>query len=345
MESPVPSTSFITSPNDLIKPNTTNITQAFCDFSKIPANPFFIFAYSLVCIVSLVLNCITIRVYFCTNHQVQSSFTVYLKNLATADFLICLSLPVRIATYANFSVIMYNIYCSFVIAAFYVNMYASILFMDFIAANRYLKIVRPLETHALQTVHTARYISVAAWFLLLSLSSIYIILFLQTSWGNSRRPEGISCESLHSPQFAMAYKIINSCIFVFFIFLLISLILLYLRTLQKLREAQMSTQVTSNSHKIEKSRRNMLVLLVIFCVCFVPYHLMRLTYTFISPLLDDCTTAQVFFILKEVTVLMSVLNACLDPLIYFLFCKAFRAQFSFMKKRHQPDSERRQNGR
>ncbi|RXN14514.1 P2Y purinoceptor 14-like protein [Labeo rohita] len=84
------------------------------------------------------------------NQRVQSSIMVYMKNLAAADFFLCLCLPLRIAYNATYSITIRNIYCSFGATAFYINMYASILFMDIIAANRYLKIVRQLETHALQ---------------------------------------------------------------------------------------------------------------------------------------------------------------------------------------------------
>ncbi|KAL1260093.1 hypothetical protein QQF64_007920 [Cirrhinus molitorella] len=74
-------------------------------------------------------------VYFCNDQQIQSSITVFMKNLVAADFFLCLCLPLRIAAYANNSEIMSNIYCSFGATAFYINMYASIFFMDFIAAN------------------------------------------------------------------------------------------------------------------------------------------------------------------------------------------------------------------
>jgi len=133
----VPLTSFTTGLGDTTA-NTTNPEQnTTCEFSRIRTHPVFTFAYSLVFLVSLVLNCITMRVYFCTNQRVQSSVTVYMKNLAAADFFLCLSLPLRIANYASSSDMMRNIYCSFGATAFYINMYASILFMDFIAANRY----------------------------------------------------------------------------------------------------------------------------------------------------------------------------------------------------------------
>ncbi|XP_067307694.1 P2Y purinoceptor 14-like [Pseudorasbora parva] len=332
----VPLTSFASALDNFTEANTTRSeANASCEFSKIPAHPVFILAYSLVFLVSLVLNCITMRVYFCAHQCTQSSVTVYMKNLAASDFFLCLCLPLRIANYASSSEIMRNIYCSFGATAFYINMYASILFMDFIAANRYLKIVRPLETHALQTVRTARHISAATWLSLLAMSSVYLILFLLTSWGTVENTEKIGCEALHSPQLSLAYKITHSVSMVIFIFVLVSLVALYWGTLQKVRKAQLSTQTTSSNHKFRKSKRNMLVLVVVFCVCFVPYHLVRLPYAFIKPQMKLCT-AQAFYILKELTVLLSVLNACLDPLIYFIFCKAFRAQLGLRKNTDLP---------
>ncbi|KAF7700143.1 hypothetical protein HF521_003101 [Silurus meridionalis] len=140
------------------------------------------------------------RVYFCTTLRFQSSVTVYLKNLAAADFFLCLSLPLRIANYASKSMAVRHIYCNFGAAGFYLNMYASILFMEYIAANRYLKIARPLETHALQTARAARCISIMTWISLCTLAFIYTVMFLGTSWQASPNPTSFGCESLHSHQ-------------------------------------------------------------------------------------------------------------------------------------------------
>ncbi|RXN22081.1 P2Y purinoceptor 14-like protein [Labeo rohita] len=317
-----------------MKPNTTNMTQALCE---LPANEVFIFAYSLLFLVSLVLNCITMRVYFCTDQQVQSSVTVFMKNLVVADFFLCLCLPLRIAAYANNSEIMSNIYCSFGTTAFYINMYASIFFMDFIAANRYLMIVRPVETQALQTIRIAHYISAATWLCFLAMASIYLTLFLQNFWG--QMPDAFTCESRHSSQLSVTYKVIHCVTFVGFVFVLVSLIVLYWKTHQKLRQVQISSQVSFRSQTFKRSKHNMLVLVVIFCVCFVPYHLVKLPYVFIKPLLRDCTAAQPFYILTELTIVLAALNASLDPLMYFFFCKTFRAQFNLTTRSRQPVCE------
>ncbi|XP_072547272.1 P2Y purinoceptor 14 [Salminus brasiliensis] len=315
--------------------NTANETALSCVQKEVSSHPLFIFAYCLVCMVSLALNAITMRVYFCTSQQLQSSVTIYLKNLAAADFFLCLCLPLRIANYASRSLTMRRIYCSFGATAFYFNMYASILFMDYIAANRYLKIVRPLETHPLQTPKAARYISIVTWVSVSGMASIYLSVFLWTSWSVNPNPGAIGCEALHSYSISILYKITHSISAVIFVFVLVSLVLFYWGTVRSLRQTQQG-QAKPCNHKLSKSKRNMLVLVVVFCVCFVPYHLVRLPYAFLKPLLKHCATAQAFYTVKELTVLLSVLNACLDPLIYFIFCKAFRARLSL--RNHQATS-------
>lgn len=134
----MPSNSLTIALNDSMASNRTNATLDACGLSEVPAHPFFIFSYSTVCLISLALNAITMRVYYCTPLRFQSSVTIYLKNLAAADFFLCLVLPLRIANYASKSTVMRHIYCNFGATGFYLNMYASILFMDYIAANRYV---------------------------------------------------------------------------------------------------------------------------------------------------------------------------------------------------------------
>ncbi|XP_022531312.2 P2Y purinoceptor 14 [Astyanax mexicanus] len=308
--------------------NMTNSTSLSCEMNQVPSHPLFISAYCLVSLISLAMNTITMRVYFCTSRRLQSSVTIYLKNLAAADFFICLCLPLRIAKYASKSLTMRNIYCNFGATAFYLNMYASILFMDYIAVNRYLKIVHPLETHPLQTPRAARNISIVTWVCMSTMACIF--LFLSTSWSvESQRLTALGCDAISSPKLSLLHKITHSISATIFIFVLVSLVFFYCGTVRSLRQTEQGQGRPCNP-KLRKSKRNMLVLVVVFCVCFVPYHLVRLPYVFLKPL-KNCSTAHAFYTVKELTVLLSVLNACLDPLIYFFFCKAFRAQLSLRK--------------
>lgn len=159
---------------------------------------------------------------------------------------------------------------------------------------------------------------------------IYIVVFLSTSWETRPNPQPIGCESIHSQQLSTLYKIIHCVSALIFFFVLVSLILFYWGTARRLQQTPGQSQCCHR--KLSRSKRNMLVLVMVFCVCFVPYHLVRLPYAFLKPLLRGCGTAAMsFYIIKEVTVLLSVLNACMDPLIYFVFCKGFREKISITK--------------
>ncbi|XP_034091775.1 P2Y purinoceptor 14 [Gymnodraco acuticeps] len=298
-----------------------------CDQVDTSARLFFLLGHSLVFLVGLLLNGFTLKVYFCTQQQ-SSSVTVYLKNLVAADFLISLCLPLRILNYSSTSVHIHLVYCKFGASAFYLNMYASILFMGYIAANRYLKIVHPLGTHILQTVRAAHIISTLTWLFLLATVITYATLSLLSQEPSSPVLLSLSCDALHSQLLSTVYKVIHSCSVLVFLLVLVSLVFFYHSTSRRLSEAQKRQPASSSSKKLAKSRRNMLVLVSVFCVCFVPYHLVRLPYAFLR---KRCSWSQTFFYLKEVTVLLSVLNVCLDPLIYFIFCKAFRAQLNLKR--------------
>ncbi|KAK1899729.1 P2Y purinoceptor 14 [Dissostichus eleginoides] len=278
-----------------------------CDQVDTSARLFFLLGHSLVFLVGLLLNGFTLKVYFCRAQQQQSSsVTVYLKNLVAADFLISLCLPLRILNYASTSVHIHLVYCNFGASAFYLNMYASILFMGYIAANRYLKIVHPLGTHILQTVRAAHIISTLTWLFLLATVITYVTLSLLSQKPSSPVPLSLSCDALHSQLLSAVYKHLPPFV-----------------------SGAEETAGVLKVEKLAKSRRNMLVLVSVFCVCFVPYHLVRLPYAFLR---KRCSWSQTFFYLKEVTVLLSVLNVCLDPLIYFIFCKAFRAQLNLKRR-------------
>lgn len=195
----------------------------------------------------------------------------------------------------------------------------------FFSLSRYLKIVHPVGTHVLQTVRTAHIISTVTWVLLLALMSTYIILSLVTQEAVPSVPSRLSCDLLQSQQLNLFYKVIHTVSAAIFLLVLVSLVFFYYSTSRRLSQAELMYPASSGAKKLARSRRNMLVLVSVFCVCFVPYHLVRLPYAFLS---RRCSGSQVFFYLKEVTIMLSVLNACLDPLIYFIFCKAFRAQLS-----------------
>ncbi|XP_053176307.1 uncharacterized protein LOC128360018 [Scomber japonicus] len=320
-----------TNMGDLVGVGVTSVTNQTadddinqCDQTDTKAHLFFMVVYTLVFVVGLVLNSLTLKVYFCSaQQQVSSIMMVYLRNLAVSDFLLCLCLPLRIINYISSSITFRLVYCNFAIFGLHLNMYASILFMGYIAANRYLKIIDPLGNHFLRTVQAARIISTVTWVFLLAPVISYATLSLLTQKALTVVPDG--CETLQNAQVTMFYTVIDISSCITFLVVLVSLIFFYHSASRSVLQAQQRQLASSSCKKLRRSRRKMLVLVSVFCICFVPYHLVRLPYIFLH---RQCSLSKVFYYLKEVTVLLSVLNVCLDPFIYFMFSKAFRSQLS-----------------
>ncbi|XP_054649465.1 P2Y purinoceptor 14-like [Dunckerocampus dactyliophorus] len=289
----------------------------------------FVVVYSLVFLVGLLLNGVTLRVYLCGTGT-SSSIGIYLKNLAAADFLLCLCLPIRIAYNTTDSAGVRLVFCNFGAATFYLNMYASILFMGYIAANRYFRIVHSSGRHLLQSVRTARVASLVTWLVLLTITSSYIILSLVTQQAPSPSDGTASCSDLHSEQLSLLYKVVHAVSATIFLLVFLALLFFYYSASRRLAAAQQRRASSCGARRLAKARRKILVLVSVFCVCFLPYHLVRLPYALI-PRHYWCNVHY----WKDVTVTLSAFNVCLDPLIYFLFCKAFRAQLR--QKQHATD--------
>ncbi|XP_039458562.1 P2Y purinoceptor 14-like [Oreochromis aureus] len=261
---------------------------------------------------------------------------VYLKNLTAADFLLCLCLPLRIIHYASSSGIVYILHCSIGATSLYLNMYTSILFMGYIAVNRYLKIIHPSGTHILQTVRTAHIISTVTWVCLLALTITYNIMFFITH--NPLTSDRCYCGHLFSTSFSVLHKAFQISCTIIFLLVFISLVFFYYSTSRRVLQAHQRQLASSGSEKLVKSRRNMLVLVSIFCVCFVPYHLARVPYAF----LWKSSVGRLLYYLKEVATMVSVFNVCLDPLVYFFLCKTFRAHVRKASRRvNNPNKQTR----
>uniref|UniRef100_A0AAX7UMI5 G-protein coupled receptors family 1 profile domain-containing protein n=1 Tax=Astatotilapia calliptera TaxID=8154 RepID=A0AAX7UMI5_ASTCA len=178
--------------------NVTSSSNQTCDAVNTSAYPFFMLVYSLVFLVGLILNGFIMKFHFCGAQQrASSSLKIYLKNLTAADFLLCLFLPLRITHYASSSVIIRQLYCSFGACAIFINMYASIIFMGYIAANRYLKIIQPSGTHILRKAKTAHIISIITWVFLLVPTVTYTILFFITQTPVTSNPS--CCDPFFTP--------------------------------------------------------------------------------------------------------------------------------------------------
>ncbi|XP_072329560.1 P2Y purinoceptor 14-like [Scyliorhinus torazame] len=315
-----------------IATSTNSSSNATCQFSSDGLAIFTIIAYSLIFAVGIILNSLAFWVYFCHVPN-KNSVTIYLKNLVAADLLLVLSLPVRIGAEKNAgSTILRNIYCNYTACIFYLNMYSSILFLGYIAATRYIKIVKPFKIHSFLTRTSATIVSIGTWCVLLSHGTLYVYLTGRKPPQNSTKE---TCLELRSGSGVHWHVTAHAGGTFLFLCVLIGLCFFYFQTAKCLD----TSPFPSSLKKQAKAKNNILILLAVFVVCFVPYHIARLPYILSQiDVITGCFGEKILFHFKELAVVLSSLNACLDPVIYFLFCKAFRSKLGLDKNSKNSDS-------
>ncbi|XP_067850702.1 P2Y purinoceptor 14-like [Heptranchias perlo] len=303
-----------------------NFGNSTCLYSSKGFKVFTITAYTFICVIGVILNSLAFWVYFC--HVPNSnSIIVYLKNLVIADLLLVLSLPIKILrdNEVNSKSSLNIIYCNFVACIFYLNIYSSILFLGYIAATRYLKIVKPLKTHAFQNLKTAKRLSLGTWGAILLLGILFAFLI---NMEKQPVPNSQTCIKIGTQQKTI-YTFAHIAGIITFLCVLVGLCFFYFQISRQLHQSSSAQSLKKQT----KAKNNILILIAVFLVCFVPYHIIRLPYILTQiNVISDCFWQRILYYAKESSLLLSTLNACFDPVIYFLFCKAFRSKLGLDKK-------------
>ncbi|MGH0171212.1 UNVERIFIED_CONTAM: hypothetical protein FKN15_077736 [Acipenser sinensis] len=135
----------------------------------------FLSTYAVICPVGLITNSLALYVFLRLTPN-KSPNTVFTINLAASDLFFALTLPYRIVYYSregrwDFPDWLCRV-CTF---SFYVNLYASILFLTALSVFRYVAVLHPMKTRTLITVRRASTTSLGIW-VFVSLSSAPFLL-------------------------------------------------------------------------------------------------------------------------------------------------------------------------
>ncbi|XP_074536094.1 P2Y purinoceptor 14 [Halichoeres trimaculatus] len=314
--------------------NSTNPSTNTSDLGSVFTNDVLPPLYFVICFVGLLLNGLAAFIFVTVPSD--SGLVVYLKNMLVADLLMLITFPFRLAAQLGLGGWrIHVITCRYTAVLFYSSMYAGILFMGFISLERYVKVVRHSSCryrcgraslpHLLQSAGFARVLAFVTWsLLLLSVLPNVLLTSLPANETNARK-----CMKLKTP-LGMQWHLVsaNFCIGLFWLTLLV-LAFCYTsiacHVYQSYRRVSCNSSNT-NSTARHKSHRSIFSLLVVFFICFVPYHVCRVPYT-LSQMPDSGFSHRSrfwLFQLKEGLLFLSALNVCLDPVIYVLMCQTFR---------------------
>ncbi|XP_063162638.1 P2Y purinoceptor 12 [Candoia aspera] len=275
--------------------------------------------YTFIFFIGIIMNGLAMGVFFQISSK--SNFIVFLKNIVISDILMVLTFPFKILSDAKLiSWKLRGFVCKVTQVIFYFTMYLSIIFLGLITIDRYLKTVKPFKSSRTNKVSATKILSMIIWVVMFSLSLPNIIL-------TDKRPtyENVKkCANLKSYFGLLWHEIVTYiCQFIFWINFVIIVVCYILIT----QELYNSYKRTRHLGKANKKTVNIKVFIIIgvFFVCFVPFHFARIPYT-LSQTRDvfQCSTQNILFYIKEGTLWLTSLNACLDPFIYFALCKSFR---------------------
>uniref|UniRef100_A0A8C7ER71 Purinergic receptor P2Y12 n=3 Tax=Neovison vison TaxID=452646 RepID=A0A8C7ER71_NEOVI len=295
--------------------------------------------YTVLFFVGLITNSLAMRIFFQIRNK--SNFIIFLKNTVISDLLMILTFPFKILSDAKLGTgPLRTFVCQVTSVIFYFTMYISISFLGLITIDRYQKTTRPFKMSNPSNLLGAKILSVIIWAFMFLLSLPNMIL-------TNRRPKDKNvkkCSFLKSEFGLVWHEIVNYiCQVIFWINFLIVIVCYTLIT----KELYRSYVRTRGVGKVPKKKVNIKVFIIIavFFICFVPFHFARIPYT-LSQTRDvfDCSAENTLFYVKESTLWLTSLNACLDPFIYFFLCKSFKnSLMSMLKCRNSATSPSQQN--
>ncbi|XP_036421525.1 uracil nucleotide/cysteinyl leukotriene receptor [Colossoma macropomum] len=279
-------------------------------------NIWFATFYIIVFILSVPCNALALWV-FCQSKRGSSS-KVFLLNLAVADILYVLVLPMRAVYHASDSNWpLGEVSCRLVGFLFFLNLYCSMYFMTCISLDRLLAIVLPLRCQNLRKTANAKAACVIPW-VLVTASMAPVLFTSQTVTIQSPVRNLTVCPQLYLEK--TSHKALVSTAVAIAIPLAL-LTVSYILILHKLR-----TMIFHERTPVQQKAVRMIVLTMVnFLIAFVPYHVHRFLYIkrHTQGHISDVEIRSLAFG-NRLTSALTCVSGVLDPVMYFFLARNYQ---------------------
>lgn len=295
---------------------SNSTSQYPCDKSDDFKYDLYSIVFSLVFVIGFFFNMLAVYIFGCTL-KLRNETTTYMINLVVSDSLFVLSLPFRIVYFIRRDWFFGSVLCKISVALFYTNMYGSILFLTCISVDRFLAIVYPFRSQVIRTRRNAKLACCTVWVMVLSGSIPTGFLLDTTSPNNTNSSANYCFENYSRKQWkAELSKVVVFIETVGFIIPLLVNVFCSVMVLRTLGKPQTITR-GGNLNK-GKVLRMIIVHLVIFCFCFIPYNVNLMFYAMVrSKFLKGCHAEDVVRTIYPIALCIAVTNCCFDPVIYY----------------------------
>ncbi|NXO06784.1 GP171 protein, partial [Oriolus oriolus] len=281
----------------------------------------FTYFYYLIFLMGIIGSCFALWA-FTQKNQKQKCMSIYLINLLTADFLLTLTLPVKIVV--DLGIASWNLrifHCQVTACLIYLNMYLSIIFLGFVSMDRCLQLMHSSKIYRIQEPGFAKTLSTVVWIMVLLITVPNMAIPIKHI---EERP-GIGCIDFKT-KFGRDWHVFTNfiCTAIFLNFSAVILISNFLIVRQLYRH-----KYSESYSRVKKALTHILLVTAGYLLCFVPYHAVRIPYTLSqSNTITSCPLKRALFKAKESTLLFALSNLCFDPILYYHLSKSFRLKFT-----------------
>ncbi|KAF3697320.1 P2Y purinoceptor 1 [Channa argus] len=285
--------------------NTTSCTRVNFDFPGKFLPPVFI----LVFIIGLVANGWGLKSLM-QNWKKLKIVNVFVFNLGLADILYLLTLPVLVVYYfMNSKWIFGDTFCKITRFCFNLNLYGSIGFLTCISVYRYLAIVHPVRVIGRLTLTHSVVISVMVW-LLVSVQSLPDMFYTKT-YGNK---PGKCYATTHKKyvdnymRYSLGWTLSGFCVPFLILLGCYGHMIVVLATMKRIDNIQK-----------RQSLKLLFILILLFSVCYIPYHIFKNLNLWSRVLLKQKICHQWnngVYIAHQISRGLVCLNSALNPLVY-----------------------------
>lgn len=292
------------------------------------------YIHSIICILGFVGNSLVIVTY-AFYKRTKSMTDVYLLNVAIADLLFVVSLPLIVYNELS-SWSMGPVACKLLRGSYSVNLYSGMLLLACISTDRYIAIVQARRSFRLRSLPYSRLICVIVWAsaLLLSVPTFYFynwyepshaaetIMFEEEEINQTSMPPQYVCEFRFMDN-ATAWKtkvaVPSTQLAVGFFLPLFIMIFCY--------TAIIFTLLRAKNFQRHKAVRVVLAVVAVFIVCHLPYNI-TLFYDTVNMFEEQsCEASDALHTAKTVTQTIAYLHCCLNPVLYAFVGVKFRNHF------------------
>lgn len=285
------------------------------------------YIHSIICILGFVGNSLVIVTY-AFYKRTKSMTDVYLLNVAIADLLFVLSLPLIVYN-ELYSWSMGPLACKLLRGSYSFSLYSGMLLLACISAVHYINVTHPFSSYKLRSLRYRCVICTTIWVcaLLLSVPTFYyynryepgisgdFFYYDEEETTQTLEPSAphYICEFRFMDKFTARRTMIavpSTQLAVGFFLPMLIIVFCYTAFIGRMLE------VGFQRHKVLVQ---MLPVMVVFIICHLPYNMTLLYDTTIMFQLQTCETFSALHTAKTVTQTIAYLHCCLNPMFHAFY--------------------------